>query len=95
MDVWVQGRLFDLPPANDNGKPSPPRRSVPTSRTPSRRSGWAPVTRDPAVASSYADGARLASDIRIGLARAYDRLSPELRQAIRSAVATPRTRVAA
>jgi hypothetical protein len=53
------------------------------------------VTRDPAVASSSADGARLANDIRIGLARAYDRLTPELRQAIRSAVATPRNRAAA
>ena len=39
--------------------------------------------------------AALANDIRIGLARAYDRLTPELRQAIRSAVATPRNRAAA
>jgi hypothetical protein len=53
------------------------------------RVGGASVTRDLTLATS------LAGDIRIGLARSLDRLSPELRRAIRAAVSSRRSSAAA
>ena len=94
MEVWVQGTLFDsssearvVRGSRRNQQMDGPRPVV--------RFGWSPVTRDPAVAASHAEGARLSSDIRVGLARALDRLSPELRESIRSAVSANRASAAA
>lgn len=87
VEIWVQERLFEVTGPKPRGKVD--RREWP------RVVGWSPVTRDPAVAASYAEGARLASDIRVGLARALDRLSPEQRQAIRASVGPGRRQPAA
>ncbi len=96
MDVWVQGSLFDLgePREAEAGNARTSSRSAGRARarpTPSRSR----VTRDPAVAMSYGEGVRLAADFRVGLARAYGRLTPEQRLAIRSAVGLPPRRAAA
>jgi hypothetical protein len=95
MEVWVQGRLFDGEPGSRQPSGNAPASGRAAARPRARRAGWAPVTRDPAVATSHAESARMASDIRIGLARAYDRLTPELRQAIRTALGSERERTAA
>jgi len=93
MEVWVQESLFPEPssgrhePATAKLTVSPRRHLV--------RTNWSRVTRDPAVASSHATGAALASDFRTGLANAFAQLSPEKRAEIRAAVGSQRTESAA
>lgn len=83
MEYWVQETLFDTTTYTVPGDPPAPRvtaRAIP----PPRRPNASRVTRDPAVAQSYAESARVASDFRSGLAHAYGRLSDEERAAIRA-----------
>lgn len=92
MEIWIQGTLFDGR-GETRGRPASAGRRFESAR--SARAGWCPVTRDPAVAASHSEGTRIASDVRVGLARALDRLSPELRHSIREAVSARRSTVAA
>ena len=94
MEVWVQGALFERGPTT-RAPGGRIRLGLPGARQRGRHPGWSPVTRDPAVASSYNESARIASDMRVGLARAYERLSPELRASIRAALTERRSRTAA
>jgi len=60
-----------------------------------RRANQARVTRDPAVAVSYNESTRAATDFRLGLARALGQLSPEQRNALRATLESPARRSAA
>lgn len=85
MDFWVQRTLFDVPRSSS---PRPERRerirAVREGEQGSQRIDRSRVTRDPAVARSHGEGVRLASDLRVGLARALDNLAPEERDRIRA-----------
>jgi hypothetical protein len=84
MEYWVQAPLFE-----GDTKVAVKARSTPTTSRTRRGVGsldWSRVTRDPDVAASYTTSSRAASDIRIGLARAFGNLAPEQRNAIRAAL---------
>ena len=84
MEFWVQRTLFDVPrtPTARAGRRGRIR-EVREVESNSPRLDRSRVTRDPAVAQSHGEGMRLASDLRVGLARALDQLPPEERQRIR------------
>ena len=95
MEIWIQESLFDateLERPRSGSRPDPPKSgSVRRLRVASR----VRVTRDPAVAASHSETARIATDFRLGLARAYGQLTPEQRNAIRATLETPARRSAA
>ncbi|HUX86896.1 MAG TPA: hypothetical protein VMW65_07830 [Chloroflexota bacterium] len=93
MEVWVQESLFPEP-SGGHHEPDTSKLAVP-SRRHLVRGNWSRVTRDPAVASSHATGAALASDFRTGLANAFAQLTPEQRAEIRAAVGSRRSESAA
>jgi hypothetical protein len=95
MEIWIQESLFDA---------SGLERPRPGSRLDSSKSGTVRrlrpassvrVTRDPAVAASYTEAARAATDFRLGLARAFGQLTPEQRKAIRATLEAPARQSAA
>jgi hypothetical protein len=88
MEIWVQGELFAGEPAASVLRRPVQRRTLGERRL--RGAGWTPITRDPAIALSHGEGARLATDFRLGLARSLDQLAPESRLAIRRALASSR-----
>ncbi len=95
MEYWVQGSLFDGDSVG--GEHGNPTRAGAKARPKHRvgRLDWSRVTRDPAVAASYSDASRVASDFRVGLARAFGRLSPDERLAIRASLDRDSKRTAA
>jgi hypothetical protein len=88
VEIWVQGDIFDSAPAASALRRPVQRRTLGERRP--RAAGWTPVTRDSAIAVSYSEGTRIATDFRLGLAASLGKLSPETRQAIRRAVDPPR-----
>jgi hypothetical protein len=85
MEFWVQRTLFDVPRRPSHQPERRGRiREVRDGESGSQRIDHSRVTRDPAVAVSHGEGVRLASDLRVGLARALDSLAPEERQRIRA-----------
>ena len=93
MEMWIQGALFGTETAAVAGRPEPKRRLLGDRRT--KHAGWMPVTRDPDVALSHGESIRVASDFRLGLARALAQMPQETRIAIRRAVDPGRRRTAA
>lgn len=95
MEFWIQGALFE----DRSDRTVTSRRVDGTTKSRGTRSvgrlDWSRVTRDPAVAASYGNATRAASDFRVGLAKAYDKLSLEQRLAIRAALDPSRRRDAA
>jgi hypothetical protein len=83
VEYWIQETLFDNAPL---ARPASPAVTSVTARAPGypRRTDRSRVTRDPAVARSYAESAHTASDFRVGLARAFGRISDEERTALRA-----------
>ena len=84
MEFWVQRPLFDVPrEPTVRSERSRQIRAVkgPVSAAP--RLDHTHVTLDPAVARSHGETVRLASDLRVGLARALDNVAPEERERIR------------
>ena len=85
MEFWVQRTLFDVPrSASRRAVRRGQIREVREGESGSPRLDRSRVTRDPAVALSHGEGVRLASDLRVGLARALDNLAPEERERIRA-----------
>lgn len=88
MEFWVQRTLFDVPRGTSpRGERRSRIREVRDGEPSSPRLDRSRVTRDPAVAASHGEGARLASDLRVGLARALDHLPTEERARIRAMLA--------
>ena len=83
MEYWIQETLFDTAPL---ARPASSAVVSVTARAPGypRRTDRSRVTRDPAVARSYSESAHSASDFRVGLARAFGRISDEERMALRA-----------
>ncbi len=95
MEVWVQRSLFDEPAFARPTTITLSRQTPGAGRRRSPRLDRSRVTRDPAVALSYANGAAAASDFRLGLARAFTQLSPEQRDALRAVFRRERSTSAA
>ena len=93
MDVWVQESMFDAEPRAVRKSGQTGRVGYQTAK--GRRGDWSRVTRDPAVAVSYAETTKVAVDFRLGLARALAQLSDDQRQALRARVDRPVKRRAA
>ncbi len=93
MEMWIQGSLFGTDAATAASRPGAKRRVLGNRR--SKFAGWLPVTRDPDVALSHGESIRVASDFRLGLARALGQMPQETRLAIRRAVDPGRHNTAA
>ncbi|MBI2940371.1 MAG: hypothetical protein HYY04_08020 [Chloroflexi bacterium] len=99
-EVWIQATLFPdvvdaqqrVVPTTSPARQASGRRTEPASVDRRNRSaGWQRVTRDPAVALSYAQSAEMNAELRAGLAGALARLSTEQRGALRAILAGGRT----
>jgi|GEM_PF-5491619 len=88
MEFWVQRPLFDAP-RERTGRTGKTRRihEVTTLAPATPRVDHTRVTRDPEVARSHGESTRLASDLRVGLARVLDNVPPEERNRIRQMLA--------
>ncbi len=95
MEVWVQRSLFDEPAFARPTTIALSRRGDGVERHRPPRIDRSRVTRDPAVARSHADGIAAANDFRLGLARAFDQLPPEQREALRALFRRERSNTAA
>jgi hypothetical protein len=94
MEVWIQESLFPEVASGRSDSAATSKVTVPPRRH-LVRTNWARVTRDPAVATSHATSAALASDFRTGLAHAFAQLTPEQRAEIRAALGPSRSQSAA
>lgn len=93
MDVWVQESMFDAEPGGRRPARGTGRGAYGPGKA--RRNDWSRVTRDPAVAMSYGETAKVAVDFRLGLAQALSQLSPDQRRDLRAAFERPSKRRAA
>ena len=84
--AWVQGQLFPLAVAGGRRRGGPGERS-------GHRLDRSRVTRDADVALAYERTQQAQHEVKLGLARAWSRLSPEKRRALRDAL-TATARVA-
>lgn len=80
---WVQGQLFPLEVARRHRRGCGGQGSV-------HRLDRSRVTRDEAVAASYEQTHVAQHEVKLGLAAALARLSPEKRQALRAVLWAPR-----
>lgn len=94
MEIWVQAPLFETDDLRPKGRSTAyglrallPPHPAPADQAATARCDHTRVTRDPAVARSHGEQAQLASEMRLGLARALSQLSAEQRAAIARALA--------
>lgn len=93
MDVWIQESMFDADMGGTGGGRGNVTRAATSGKT--RHTNWSRVTRDPAVAISYGETAKVAVDFRLGLALALSQLSDDQRRNLRANFERPTKRRAA